>query len=69
METAAFEIRAETTVNEAIRVRPATVRVFNDHGIDACCGGAMPIEVAAARDGLDLQLLLRELNRAGADTR
>jgi regulator of cell morphogenesis and NO signaling len=69
MQTATSEIRAETTVNEAIRVRPASVRVFNDHGIDACCGGAMPIEAAAARDGVDVQLLLRELNRAGADAR
>lgn len=56
---------AETaTVNEIIRRHPATVGVFNDFGIDACCGGAATLRDAAARDGADLQPLLDALNGA-----
>ena len=52
------------TVNEAIRLHPATVGVFNEFGIDACCGGAVPIREAAVRDGADPQVLLDALDDA-----
>ena len=52
------------TVNEAIRLHPATVGVFNEFGIDACCGGAVPIREAAVRDGADPQVLLVALEQA-----
>lgn len=52
------------TVNEAIRLHPATVGVFNEFGIDACCGGAVPITQAAVRDGADPQALLVALDEA-----
>lgn len=52
------------TVNEAIRRWPRTVEVFNRFGIDACCGGAVPIADAAARDGADVEELMRELMHA-----
>ena len=48
-----LEIPADLTVNEAIRLWPATVAVFNHFGIDACCGGAVPVRAAALRDGAD----------------
>ena len=35
------------TVSRTIRLFPVTVRVFNDFGIDACCGGELTIEAAA----------------------
>jgi iron-sulfur cluster repair protein YtfE (RIC family) len=54
-------IHPALTVNEAIRRFPASVGVFNDFGIDACCGGAAALDEAAARDGADLQALLRSL--------
>ena len=49
------------TVNELIREIPATVKVFNQFGIDACCGGAVPIRAAADRDGADVDRLLAAL--------
>jgi regulator of cell morphogenesis and NO signaling len=59
-------IDAELTVNEAIRRFPATVAVFNDFGIDACCGGAASLARAAARDGADPRAL-RAAVRAAAE--
>ena len=49
------------TVNEFIREFPATVQVFNAFGIDACCGGAVPVRDAAERDGADAEALLEAL--------
>ena len=54
-------------MNDAIRRYPATVAVFNDFGIDACCGGAAPLAEAAARDGADPVALLDAV-RAAAST-
>ena len=54
-------IPAGITVNELIRAMPATVDAFNRFGIDACCGGAVPIAEAAERDGADVTALLSAL--------
>ena len=51
------------TVNDVIRQYPRTIEVFNRHGIDACCGGAVPVVHAAARDGADSAALLAELQQ------
>lgn len=62
-------IQADLTVNEAIRRYPATVAVFNDFGIDACCGGAVRLVEAAVRDGADPVALLEAVRcaaRSGA---
>ncbi len=61
----ANSITADDTVNDIIARHPATVAVFNAHGIDACCGGAVSVAEAAARDGADLAALLADLE-AGA---
>lgn len=61
ISTNASAIHAELTVNELIRNVPATVQIFNDFGIDACCGGAVPIAAAAQRDGADVDALLAAL--------
>lgn len=58
-----LEIPQGMTVNDAIRMYPRTVELFNTFGIDACCGGAVPIAEAAARDGADVEELMRRLLR------
>jgi regulator of cell morphogenesis and NO signaling len=55
-------IDTETTVNEVIRMYPESVSVFNQLGIDACCGGDASLAEAAWRDGVDLGSLLTRLD-------
>ena len=51
------------TVNEAIARHPRTVAVFNQFGIDACCGGDATIPEAARRDGADPDALVDAVRR------
>ena len=55
---------ANWTINEIVRQFPATVTVFKHFGIDACCGGALPVSEAARRHGAGLATLLAELQHA-----
>ena len=52
------------TLNDAIRLHPRSVAVFNEYGLDSCCGGAATIAEAAERDGVPLDDLLRALEGA-----
>jgi iron-sulfur cluster repair protein YtfE (RIC family) len=58
------QIHARMTVNETVRANPATLAVFAQAGIDTCCGGALPVEEAARRHGIELDALLRALTAA-----
>ena len=58
------EITAEMSVNEIITQRPETVAVFKRLGIDACCGGALPLAEVARKHRFDYIALLAELDRA-----
>lgn len=51
-------IDGDTTINEAILRRPESVQVFQRFGLDACCGGGLPIAEAARRHGLDPEEVL-----------
>jgi iron-sulfur cluster repair protein YtfE (RIC family) len=64
IETASADIHAEMTVNEIIRMKPATVAVFQRLGIDACCGGALSLAEVAKRHRFDFIALLTELELA-----
>ncbi|MEO6866032.1 MAG: DUF542 domain-containing protein [Gemmatimonadaceae bacterium] len=62
-------ITPSSIVNETLRQHPETATVFNQFGIDACCGGAASISDSAIRDGADPKALLNALNLAvGAQT-
>jgi regulator of cell morphogenesis and NO signaling len=58
------EVTAQMTVNEIITQHPATVAVFSRHGIDACCGGGLPLAEVARKHRLDFIALLTELEHA-----
>jgi len=46
-------ITSETTVGEIVRAMPARSRIFENLGIDYCCGGKKPIAEACRAKGLD----------------
>ena len=52
------------TVNEMMAREPRTIAVFNQFGMDTCCGSGVPIVDAAQRDGVDLDVLLAALRSA-----
>ncbi len=64
LDTATFT--PTQTVNETIARNPETVRVFTRFGIDACCGGALPIAEAARRHGVALDVLLAALREVAS---
>lgn len=69
LSTLAGRIEPDWTVNDTLRIFPATVAVFNRFGIDACCGGASSIAAAAQRDGADLAELVEALRAAAEQGR
>ncbi len=54
-------ITKETTINEAIKLRPETVAVFSKFKMDSCCGGALPIEEAAKKHGVEAEDILKAI--------
>jgi regulator of cell morphogenesis and NO signaling len=46
------------TVGQIAAALPASVRVFEKHGVDFCCGGAVPLIVACRCVGVDPAILL-----------
>ncbi len=56
-------IQPDQTVKEVMARFPATERVFVQHGLDLCCGGSHPIQMAAQAHGVPLAPLLADLQR------
>jgi regulator of cell morphogenesis and NO signaling len=57
-------LNPDTTVGELVTARPHRSRVFEELGIDYCCGGRKPLEQACQARGLDLQHVLARLEEA-----
>jgi regulator of cell morphogenesis and NO signaling len=55
------------TVGELVAERPGWARVFEELGIDYCCGGQRTLREACERRGLSLDAVLRRLAAANAD--
>jgi regulator of cell morphogenesis and NO signaling len=49
-----MNITESTTVAEIASTLPSSVRVFQRHGIDFCCGGKMPLALACKEQGVPL---------------
>ena len=49
------------TINEIVMLYPQTIPVFNRFGMDTCCGGGIPVEAAARRDGIDVEVVTAAL--------
>jgi regulator of cell morphogenesis and NO signaling len=61
MQNTTTQIDKGSTVNEIAAQYPDSITVFNQFGIDSCCGGAVPLAEAAQRDGADVDELLAAL--------
>lgn len=58
------KITKEMILNNVVAKYPSTLGVFNEFNIDSCCGGAVPVEEAAKRDGADVEKVVAALNKA-----
>jgi regulator of cell morphogenesis and NO signaling len=56
----------DPTVGQLVAERPGRARVFEELGIDYCCGGRLPLAEACARRGLDPVEVRRRLDQADA---
>ncbi|MDH5511016.1 MAG: DUF542 domain-containing protein [Nitrospinota bacterium] len=57
-------VNEDMVINDVVRQYPQTMKVFNDHKVDSCCGGGQSIKVTAAVSNSDLAALMRDLNQA-----
>lgn len=55
------------TVHDVIGRLPGAEEVFRSFGIDTCCGGELPVAVAAEHHEVELEALLSALERAGVE--
>ena len=58
------ELTLDISVHEAVHRFPATLAVFNELGVDTCCGGRMRIRDAAVNEGLDPHEVLERARAA-----
>jgi regulator of cell morphogenesis and NO signaling len=61
-----MDITPDATVADIATSAPATIRVFQQHDIDFCCGGRAPLAKVCADRGIDPNRLLQELIEAAA---
>lgn len=59
-----------TTVHDVVGRVAGSRAVFDRFGIDTCCGGELPVALAARHHGVDVELLLDalEVTRREAET-
>jgi iron-sulfur cluster repair protein YtfE (RIC family) len=51
------------TINDIVARYPETIAIFNRFGMDTCCGGAVTVEEAARRDGIDAAEVIAALRQ------
>lgn len=61
-------ITAQDPVGQLVRQRPDRSRVFENLGLDYCCGGKLPLADACAKAGLDPDQVVSQILEADAQT-
>jgi len=56
-------ITKETTVSDAIRQNPKSAHLLMSHGICDCCGGHLSLEESAKAKKINVEDLLKRLNK------
>ncbi|HET9453755.1 MAG TPA: DUF542 domain-containing protein [Gemmatimonadaceae bacterium] len=64
MNTDVSTIESTMTLDEITNRFPDTIRVFNEFGMDICCGGGVSLAEAAERDGVAIESIERALRVA-----
>lgn len=59
--------QTQRTLNELVAERPSRARVFEQLGIDYCCGGRRPLDEICTEKGLDLGEVLDKLALSDRD--
>ena len=59
-------ITPDCTIAAIATDAPATIRIFQEHEIDFCCGGKVALKEVCATRGLDLDALLVDLRAAAS---
>jgi iron-sulfur cluster repair protein YtfE (RIC family) len=57
-------LSAALTVNDLLRLTPASAAILNRLSIDTCCGGSLSLAEAAASVGMTLSELLAALQHS-----
>jgi regulator of cell morphogenesis and NO signaling len=65
--TPILPITTEQPLNTIVAEYPQTLPILHRFGLDACCGGAIPLGKACEHHGLDLAQLLTALQAAIAE--
>lgn len=60
------EITTSATVAQIVTEKPSSAALFDQLGIDFCCGGELTLSEAAGKHGLDAQTLLTTLDALDA---
>ena len=60
-----MHITPETHIADIAAASPGTIRVFQRHAIDFCCGGKRPLSEVCSEQGLEYRDLVGELEAAG----
>ena len=63
-----MNITPDATVADIATFAPATIRVFQQHEIDFCCGGRVPLAKVCADRGINPDVLVSELVAAATPT-
>jgi len=61
-------ITKDMIINDVIKKYPKTITVFNNFKVDSCCGGGASIEKTAGMSGIDIDALLKALNKVALAT-
>ena len=61
-------ITKDMIINDVIKKYPKTITVFNNFKVDSCCGGGVSIEKTVGMSGIDIDALLKALNKVAMAT-
>lgn len=52
------------TINQLVEEIPDALPVLHQFGLDACCGGTLPLQIAANQHHVDLQIVIDAILKA-----